>query len=145
MSDLYFEEEEFTTQFNGSTLLRILSQTKPHWRWVAGFMVAITIVAFIDAYTTFLSKRIIDEGIIAQNKQALIHIVTLYGSVILIQSVTVFIMIYLTGVLVSACATICANACSTTCRTYRSRITAAPPWVGSCHALPPIPNASPIC
>jgi ATP-binding cassette subfamily B protein len=99
MSDLYFEEEEFTTQFNGSTLLRILSQTKPHWRWVAGFMVAITIVAFIDAYTTFLSKRIIDEGIIAQNKQALIHIVTLYGSVILIQSVTVFIMIYLTGVL----------------------------------------------
>ena len=99
MSDLYFEEEEFTTQFNGSTLLRILSQTKPHWRWVVGFMVAITIVAFIDAYTTFLSKRIIDEGIIAQNKQALIHIVTLYGSVILIQSVTVFIMIYLTGVL----------------------------------------------
>jgi ATP-binding cassette subfamily B protein len=99
MSDLYFEEEEFTTQFNGSTLLRILSQTRPHWRWVAGFMVAITIVAFIDAYTTFLSKRIIDEGIIAQNKQALIHIVTLYGSVILIQSVTVFIMIYLTGVL----------------------------------------------
>jgi len=99
MSDLYFEEEEFTTQFNGSTLLRILSQTKPHWRWVAGFMVAIAIVAFIDAYTTFLSKRIIDEGIVAQNKQALIHVITLYGSVIVVQAVAVFIMIYLTGVL----------------------------------------------
>lgn len=99
MSDLYFEEEEFTTQFNGSTLLRILSQTKPHWRWVAGFMVAIAIVAFIDAYTTFLSKRIIDEGIVAQNKQALIHVVTLYGSVIVVQAIAVFIMIYLTGVL----------------------------------------------
>ena len=121
MSDLYFEEEEFTTQFNGSTLLRILSQTKPHWRWVAGFMVAIAIVAFIDAYTTFLSKRIIDEGIVAQNKQALIHIITLYGSVIVVQAIAVFIMIYLTA---NAYATISASACSTTCRICRSRITA---------------------
>jgi len=31
MSQFEFEEEEFTTQFNGQTLLRILAQTRPYW------------------------------------------------------------------------------------------------------------------
>ena len=99
MSDQHFEEEEFTSQFNGKTVLRILAQTKPHWKWVAGFLVTILAVAFLDAYFTFLSKRIIDEGILAGNKQALIEIVTTYGLLILVQSVAVFGIIYLTGVL----------------------------------------------
>ena len=30
MSAEYFEEEEFETQFNGKTLLRILGLTRPH-------------------------------------------------------------------------------------------------------------------
>ena len=99
MSDQYFEEEEFTTDFNGKTLLRILGQTRPHWKWVSGFLVAIAIVAFFDAYFTFLSKRIVDEGIIAGNKQALIHLVTIYGVFIVVQAASVFTMIFLTGVL----------------------------------------------
>ena len=32
MSDMYeYEEEEFSTQFNGDTLLRIVAQLKPYW------------------------------------------------------------------------------------------------------------------
>lgn len=99
MSDHYFEEEEFTTEFNGRTILRILAQTRPHWKWVAGFLIAITLTAFIDAYMTFLSKRIIDEGILAGDRQALTRIVKTYGSLILAQAVFVFSFIYLTGVL----------------------------------------------
>lgn len=99
MSDHYFEEEEFTTEFNGRTILRILAQTRPHWKWVAGFLIAITLTAFLDAYMTFLSKRIIDEGILAGDRQALARIVTTYGSLILAQAVFVFSFIYLTGVL----------------------------------------------
>jgi len=99
MSEHYFEEEEFTTDFNGRTIMRILAQTRPHWKWVAGFLIAIILTAFLDAYMTFLSKRIIDEGILAGDRQALTRIVTTYGSLILAQAVFVFSFIYLTGVL----------------------------------------------
>ena len=99
MSEHYFEEEEFTTDFNGRTITRILAQTRPHWKWVAGFLIAIILTAFLDAYMTFLSKRIIDEGILAGDRQALAGIVRTYGSLILVQAVFVFSFIYLTGVL----------------------------------------------
>jgi len=61
--EIEFEEEEFTTRFNGQTILRILAQVKPYWRWVAGFLVTITLVAGMDSYFTFLRKQIIDQGI----------------------------------------------------------------------------------
>jgi ATP-binding cassette subfamily B protein len=99
MSDTYLEEEEFTSEFNGQTVMRILAQTKPHWKWVVGFLAGIILVAFLDAYFTFLSKRIIDEGIVPGNRQVLIQIVTQYGLLTLVQAVGVFTFIFLTGVL----------------------------------------------
>ncbi len=99
MAEEYFEEEEFNTQFNGKTILRILSQTRPHFRWVAGFLLSVIIVSILDAYFTYLSKQIIDEGIIARNTAALTRIVLIYGSLLLVQSVAVFIFIYLAGIL----------------------------------------------
>ncbi len=98
MSD-YFEEEEFTTQFNGKTVLRILAQTKPYWRWVVGFLLTVILVSFLDGYFTFLSKRMIDEGILARNQAALLRIVGTYASLILVQATAVFGFIYLAGVL----------------------------------------------
>jgi ATP-binding cassette subfamily B protein len=99
MAELEFEEEEFTTQFNGQTLRRILAQTGPHWKWVAGFLGMIALVSVLDAYFTFLHKRIVDEGILGQNRDLLIRIVTEYGLLILVQSAAVFGMIYLAGIL----------------------------------------------
>jgi ATP-binding cassette subfamily B protein len=95
----YFEEEEFTTEFNGQTLLRILGLAKPYWLWVVGFLVGIGLVSGLDSFFTYLGKRIIDDGIVAGDKGALTNIVTLYGSLILVQAAAVFIFIYLTGVL----------------------------------------------
>ncbi len=66
----YFEEEDFTTQFNGGTLMRILGLATNHWRWLVGFVMAVGAVASMDSYFTYLSKRIIDEGIVARNKEA---------------------------------------------------------------------------
>ena len=63
VSDYEFEEEEFTTQFNGQTLLRVIAQAKPHWPWLIGFLLTIALVAALDSYFTFLGKRIIDKGI----------------------------------------------------------------------------------
>lgn len=99
MSEYYYEEEEFSTQFNKNTLARILKLIKPHWLWVAGFLVFTLLVSFWDSYFTFLSKRIIDEGILQKNMTALMNIVYLYGFLILIQSIAVFGFIYLAGVL----------------------------------------------
>ena len=39
MSDEYFEEEEFTTQFNGKTALRILALAKTILEMAVGFLV----------------------------------------------------------------------------------------------------------
>ena len=99
MSHFEFEEEEFTTQFNGHTVLRILAQTKPHWKWVVGFMLTIGVVSGLDSFFTFLSMQIIDEGIVAGDITALVRIVTLYGALIVVQAANVFGFIFLAGVL----------------------------------------------
>ncbi len=100
MSNLIeFEEEEFTTQFNGQTILRIIRQLKPYWLWVVGFLAAVAIVSFLESYFTYLSKRIIDEAVLTKNISALWQILTVYGSLILLQVVMVFTFIYVTGLL----------------------------------------------
>jgi len=99
MSQFEFEEEEFTTEFNGRTVLRIMAQAKPHWPWLAGFLVCIAFVSVVESYFTFLSKQIVDQGIIAGDRAALVRIVTIYGLMVLVSSVGVFGFIYLAGIL----------------------------------------------
>lgn len=94
-----FEEEEFTTQFNGHTLRRILAQVKPHWKMVGAFVTLIAIAAFLDSLFTYMSKLLIDEGIMAGDRDAVFRIIAIYGSLCVIQAVTVFGFIYLTGLL----------------------------------------------
>jgi len=99
MSEYEFEEEEFTTQFNGRTVLRILSLALPHWPWLVGFTVATLFVSLFDAYFNMLGKRMVDEGILAGDKTALVQVVITYGLVSLSSAVMVFTLIYLAGIL----------------------------------------------
>lgn len=99
MSTSYFDEEEFETKFNSKVLGRILQLTIPHKNWVIGFLVTIAVVAGLDSVTTYLSKLIIDNGILEGNKQALTNIVLIYGATILVQSASTFLFIYLAGIL----------------------------------------------
>lgn len=99
MSDAFYEEEEFDSQFNGRTLRRVLGQARPYWHWIVGFVISLAFVSYLDAYFTFLSKRMMDEGILAGNKTVLIEIVRQYGALILVQAIFVLGMIYLTGLL----------------------------------------------
>jgi ATP-binding cassette subfamily B protein len=94
-----FEEEEYTAQFNGGTFLRILSQARPHWRWILGFLVAITLVSGIDSFFTYLSKQIIDEAILPKDPAALWRIAIVYGALMVVQAVGVLAFIFLAGVL----------------------------------------------
>ena len=99
MSADFFEEEEFESKFDGKVFRRILGLTRPHWKWVAGFLVTIMLVSGLDSVFTYLSKLIIDEGIIAQSKSRLIAILTQYGLLTLVQAALVFVFIYLVGIL----------------------------------------------
>lgn len=99
MTDQYFEEEEFTTQFTGKITWRIVELARPHWKWVLGFVFMITLVALLDSYFTFLSAQIIDEAILGENTEALKNIVIRYGLLIIVQAAGVFGFIYLAGIL----------------------------------------------
>ena len=99
MSNDYFEEEEFTTSFNGKTLLRILGLTKPHLKWVLGFLLTISLVSLLESLFTYLSKMIVDQAIIPKDGQRLIQLLTIYASFLLVQASAVFGFIFLAGVL----------------------------------------------
>jgi ABC-type multidrug transport system fused ATPase/permease subunit len=70
MDEFIYEDEEVTIKPSRQTLFRLAAQLKPYWRWVVGFLLLIAIVAALDSYFTFLSKRIMDEGIIGKNREA---------------------------------------------------------------------------
>lgn len=99
MSDFGFEEEEFGTSFSGKTFRRMLAQTRPHWRRLVGFLLTIALVSALDSAFTYISKEIVDQGILANNRTALRDWVRLYSGLIFIQAIGVFTFIYLAGVL----------------------------------------------
>ncbi|MBI1880496.1 MAG: ABC transporter ATP-binding protein [Chloroflexi bacterium] len=99
MSDYYFEEEEYTTQFNGKTVKRIAQQARPYWKWVLGFLLLIGVVSFQDAVFTYISKMIIDEGIVPGDRAKLTQLITIYAGMIFIQAGAVFGFIFLAGIL----------------------------------------------
>ena len=104
MSDEYdelleIEEEEYTSQLTAPVLRRIAGLLRPHWKRVVGFFLTIALTSSTDAYFTYINKQFVDQGINLRNGAALMHLATLYGSIILFQAVTVFTFVYLAGVL----------------------------------------------
>lgn len=99
MSEIYHDEEEFTTEFNGHTLRRILNQGLVHWPWMLAFMVGIGAVALLESYMTFLGKRIIDEGIVPRDMEALTSIAKEYGLLLIIFAAFVWLFIFTAGTL----------------------------------------------
>ena len=99
MADIDLDDEEYTSQLTGSTLRRIVGLMRPYRKWMIGFWLAIALTSGLDAFFTYLNKGIVDQGIMAGNREALVRIVTIYGSLILLQSILVFSFIFLAGVL----------------------------------------------
>ena len=95
----WFEEEEFGDTLDGRTLRRILGLVRPHWRHVAGFLLAISIISVLESWFTYQGKRIIDEVIIPQDTSALRGILINYLIIALGFGTGVFTFIYLTGLL----------------------------------------------
>lgn len=99
MSEHSFQEEEFDTSLNGHTLLRIAGLTRPHWKAVVTFMVAVAGVALLEAFLNFLNAKLIDEAIIPKNVDRLWEIGVIYAGLWIAFAFMVFIFIYLAGYL----------------------------------------------
>jgi len=93
------EEEEFDSRFSGQTIRRLVRLLRPYTLWVLGFLTAVLFVSGLDSYFTYLSKRMVDEGISAGNWEVLLQIVEQYAALIVIQAGAVFVFIYLAGLL----------------------------------------------
>lgn len=95
----YYDENELdeSTPVKGDILKRLLSVLKPHKKTLAGAMAAIVVTSGLDAYFTYLNKQIIDDGIVAGDRSVLVRLFTMYGAIVLIQAVSVFLFIYLIG------------------------------------------------
>lgn len=97
--NIELEEEEYTSQLTMPVLKRIVALALPHKYWALGFFIAISIVSVLDGVLTYINKNIIDEGISVGNVDRLMELGVLYGSFIIVQSIMVFIFVYLAGVL----------------------------------------------
>jgi len=93
------EEEEYTSQITAPVFKRILGLLKPHWKWVLGFLIAIALVSWLDAYFTYVNKQFVDQGINAHDPVRLMYLARIYGGLIIIQAAFVFLFVYLAGVL----------------------------------------------
>ncbi len=78
---------------------RILGLLKPHWTWATGFLLSVILVSILDAFFTYLSKQIVDEGILARDVAVLRRILVQYGLLTLLQAAGIFGFIYLVGVI----------------------------------------------
>jgi len=94
-----FREEEFSGKLSGKVTKRILALLRPHWLWVFGFLLTIIIVSILDALFTYMSKQIIDLGILAGDTDTLYRVLIRYGYLILIQAAATFGFVFLVGVL----------------------------------------------
>ncbi len=94
-----FDEEEFSTQFSGKTVRRILGEVKPYWRRLLMLLASVALVATMDSYFTYLSKRIVDEGILAGNRAVLVRLIGTYGGLTVAQALGLLGMILLAGTL----------------------------------------------
>ncbi|MCP4419133.1 MAG: ABC transporter ATP-binding protein [Chloroflexi bacterium] len=99
MSEQYFEEEEFDSEMNGDTIRRIFREGTKRWPYMVMSLACITAVALIEAYLTFLSKRMIDEGVMARDLDALRSFAIQYGAWFLVFTLFVFGFIVATGFL----------------------------------------------
>jgi len=99
VSEQVFDEEEFQTSFSGKSFIRVLTLAKPHWKWVAAFILSVATVAALDSIFTYISKLIVDRGILAGDRAALLQYLTSYGALIIMQAAGVFGFVYTAGIL----------------------------------------------
>jgi ATP-binding cassette subfamily B protein len=99
MSDFYYEDEDDIAEvkFSGTILRRILSIAWNHKRLLYGLIICTLLFSFADALFGFIVKQVIDEGIIAENPDALISYGVVYAIRRIIMATNAFGFIFCAG------------------------------------------------
>ena len=97
MSDLH--EEEFNSGFNGKTVLRIIREALHYPHLFFTFLIAVSINSLLNAYSTYVLRSAVDDGIIAKNLDVFFHNILLFGLAISGIALFVFIFIVAAGFL----------------------------------------------
>ena len=91
----YYDENELDDEvsLNSGVFGRMLKLLKPYWLTLVLGLSSIALVSWLDTYFTVLNKRIIDEGIISGDVQAMVNLFRNYGFVVIAQVVGFFVML----------------------------------------------------
>ena len=99
MNEDGFQEEEFRSQFNKNTILRIFSLLKPYPLWALAFLISIIVNSITDSSQFYLMKILVDDAIAAHNLSKIPEILILFIIVFIIQCFSIFGLIFFSGVL----------------------------------------------
>lgn len=91
------QHTEEKLHFEGNAILRIFKEVKPRWHWMVGFVLFIAITAYLDSLGTYVTKFLIDEGIVAKNMDMVKHYALRYGLIYLGNSLSIFFFIFCAG------------------------------------------------
>ncbi len=91
------ENMNFSGDFSGRTIRRILSLTLPHWKMLLGFSLCIALTAITESTATYLTKLIIDRGILAKDYIYLRNLSLIHLGCFVATSVFIFGFIYFAG------------------------------------------------
>ncbi len=97
MVDTNLEDKKYAGGMNKQILRRIATEIWKYWYLLIPFFVCIIITAFIDAYATYLSKGLIDEGILAGNRSTLFRYGYYIALTFLLNAVSIFFFIFCAG------------------------------------------------
>ena len=98
MSDYYDENEvDSNIPLRKNIFRRLFDTLRPHYRTLLAGLSGIILVSILDAYFTLLNKRIIDEGILANNREMLVRLFTLNAILTLVSALGSFIFVYSIG------------------------------------------------
>ncbi len=88
------ESQVFKGDFKGHTLKRIFEEVWNHKALFFGFTLTILLTAFIDSFSTYLSKFLIDEGVVGRSKDALYRFALYQFLCFVVNGASVFTFIY---------------------------------------------------
>ena len=100
MSQHYDENElDDEVHITSGVMKRLLSVLKPHWKALLLGMLGVIFVSLLDSYFNIISKDIIDKGILAGDKTALLRLLGTYMGVLGLSCIGFFIFIYNTSIM----------------------------------------------
>ncbi len=92
-----YEEEEFAASVSGPALMRLLKLALNYRKYIVGYVVAVLGLTLMEGTHIYLSKRILDEGVMRQDMSQVQSLLVWWGVVSVVLAACVAIFIFCAG------------------------------------------------